>query len=93
MLIGVAGFSIFSFSSSLFYMVYYIIMSIAMFIILLTIYPRTHNAIFELTGLSRINPILAITLALLLLSMAGVPPMVGFYNKYLIIIEAIQSSL
>lgn len=35
----------------------------------------------DLAGLSKANPLLAMTLALGMFSMAGVPPMAGFFAK------------
>jgi len=90
MLIGIGGLTIYSFMSSIVYMIAYIIMSLTLFTIII----KTDNKyLVEWTGLSRKNPILAISIAITLLSMAGIPPMIGFYNKYLILIEAIQSNL
>jgi NADH-quinone oxidoreductase subunit N len=48
--------------------------------------------ISQLTGLSRFNPILAFTFAFSLFSMAGIPPLAGFFSKYLVILSVINNN-
>ena len=52
---------------------------------------RHGNFITQLSGLSRQNPILAFTFAFTLLSIAGVPPLAGFYSKYLVLLQAVNN--
>lgn len=47
----------------------------------------------DLISLSKINPLLAITIALTMFSMAGVPPLAGFCAKLYIFFSAIEGSL
>jgi NADH-quinone oxidoreductase subunit N len=49
--------------------------------------------IAELSGLSRRQPMLAFMLAILLFSMAGIPPLAGFFAKFYVFLAAIQSGL
>ncbi len=49
--------------------------------------------ISDLAGLSRTNPPLAFFLALLLFSLAGIPPLAGFFAKYYVFLAAINSGL
>jgi len=49
--------------------------------------------ISELSGLSRKEPLLAITFSLGLLSIAGIPPLAGFFSKYYILLSIIEDSL
>ena len=87
------GLSIGSFEglqASLIYMIIYIIMSICTFSIILSL-NLNKKLLIELSGLSRYNPILAITLSLTLLSIAGVPPLAGFFSKWLILLSGINS--
>ncbi len=75
------------------YLVIYIILSINIFASALTIFdnaPAEENYITILSGLSRANPIMAITMAMCLLALAGVPPLAGFFSKYMVIIALIQ---
>jgi len=47
----------------------------------------------QFSGLSRINPVLALTFSFTLLSIAGIPPLAGFFSKYLVLYNAIQNEL
>lgn len=47
--------------------------------------------ISELRGQFRANPILGLSLAICLFSMAGVPPLVGFFAKYTVLYTAIHN--
>ncbi|MBD1148139.1 hypothetical protein IDH28_04840 [Pelagibacterales bacterium SAG-MED31] len=47
----------------------------------------------ELNGLSKSNPVISASLAIIMLSMAGIPPFIGFFGKFYIFIAAIESQL
>ncbi len=47
----------------------------------------------ELAGLSRTNPFIAFVLAMLLFSLAGVPPLAGFFAKFYVFLAAIEVGL
>jgi NADH-quinone oxidoreductase subunit N len=47
----------------------------------------------ELSGLSRTQPLLAFMLAMLLFSLAGIPPLAGFFAKFYVFLAAIQAGL
>jgi len=47
--------------------------------------------ISQLQGQFRANPVLGLSLAICLFSMAGVPPLVGFFAKYTVLYTAIQN--
>ena len=47
--------------------------------------------ISELKGQFVSNPILSISLAICLFSMAGIPPLIGFFSKQMVLYSAIQS--
>ena len=49
------------------------------------------NYISELRGLFTHNPILSISLAICLFSMAGIPPLLGFFSKQMVLYSAIQN--
>ena len=44
-------------------------------------------------GLARTNPALAFFLAMLLFSLAGIPPLAGFFAKYYVFLAAIKAGL
>ena len=79
-LFGVAIGTFESIQASLIYMVIYVIMAICGFSVILSL-KLTRALIIEVGGLSRDNPILALTLALTFLSIGGVPPLAGFLSK------------
>jgi NADH-quinone oxidoreductase subunit N len=47
----------------------------------------------DLAGLARTNPALAFFLAMLLFSLAGIPPLAGFFAKYFVFLAAIKAGL
>jgi NADH-quinone oxidoreductase subunit N len=51
------------------------------------------NKIVEVRGLSRKNGVLAITMGTSLMAIAGIPPLVGFMNKFLVIKSVVESQL
>ena len=77
-----------SIQASLVYMILYVTMSISIFAITLAL-GVVKNLIVEFSGLSRREPALAITLALTLLSIAGIPPLVGFLSKWLVLLPGV----
>jgi len=81
--------SLFAIQSINIYLIYYIIMSINLFAIVLTLFGNNNSYITQLSGLSRRNPILAITLSFNLLSMAGIPPLAGFLSKYYVLLSVV----
>jgi NADH:ubiquinone oxidoreductase subunit 2 (subunit N) len=67
-------------------------MSINIFTILLALFKNSTIFTTELTGLSRLHPLLAITLSLVLMSLAGIPPLAGFFTKYIVLVTAIENN-
>ena len=49
------------------------------------------DKIDQLTGLSKTNPVVSVSLAIIMLSMAGIPPFIGFFGKFYVFIAAIES--
>ena len=52
-----------------------------------------HENINELSGLSRNHPILALSLLIIFFSLAGIPPLAGFFAKFYIFIAVIESKM
>jgi NADH-quinone oxidoreductase subunit N len=90
LLIAVLPNTIESLNAAFVYIFLYIIMSFNTFTFVLGVF-KHGNFITQLSGLSRYNPVLAMTFAFTLLSIAGVPPLAGFYSKYLVLLNAVQS--
>jgi NADH:ubiquinone oxidoreductase subunit 2 (subunit N) len=95
LLLGFASFTSWSIFSLFFYLVVYIIISINLFTVILVLRKVDNNLkikkINEIAILFKSNALLAINLCLILFSIAGIPPLVGFYSKFYIFISAIQS--
>ena len=49
--------------------------------------------ISDFAGLSRTNPLLAFFFAMLLFSLAGIPPLAGFFAKFYVFVAAIKAGL
>jgi NADH-quinone oxidoreductase subunit N len=79
----------------LIYMAIYVAMTLGTFacIIAMRRAGKPIENISELAGLSRTNPLMAFFLAMLLFSLAGVPPLAGFFAKYYVFLAAIQAGL
>jgi NADH-quinone oxidoreductase subunit N len=79
----------------LFYMAIYITMTLGVFAVILSMRRSTGmvESIDQLAGLSRTHPTMAFLLAMLLFSMAGVPPLAGFFAKFYVFLAAIKAGL
>ena len=79
----------------LYYLLIYLFMNIGTFCVILAmkIKDRYVEDISNLSGLSKSNPVLAFAFAVLMFSMAGIPPLAGFFGKYFIFISAIEADL
>jgi NADH-quinone oxidoreductase subunit N len=77
------------------YMAIYITMTLGTFACILAM--RRDGAMVEdisdLAGLARTNPSMAFFLAMLLFSLAGVPPLAGFFGKFYVFLAAIKAGL
>jgi len=95
LLIGFTVFTNWSIFSLFFYLMIYILISINVFSVVLVLRKIDNNLkikkINELAILFKSNPLLAINFCLILFSIAGIPPLVGFYSKLYIFISAIKS--
>lgn len=77
-------------NSSLMYLVIYIITSIGLFSYFIQI-EDDDCSVTNLSGIGKKHPILAFHLSILLLSMAGIPPLAGFFAKLFIFKGLISS--
>ena len=94
-LIGLAAGSEFGVQSVLEYMTIYITMTIGVFAILMSM-QRDGQSVTEIASLGMISetdPGKAIALLILLFSLAGVPPMLGFFAKFEVLRAAINADL
>ncbi len=76
-----------AYGSSMFYMVSYVLTTLASFgvILLLSRDGFESEEISDFAGLNQRSPLYAAIMALCLFSLAGIPPMVGFYAKFAVL--------
>jgi NADH-quinone oxidoreductase subunit N len=92
MLITLVSLSDISAGAIFYYVVAYSVASIAAFTVLHNVAFENENAIVDsFNGLAKRNPFLAVTMTVALLSLAGIPPLAGFFAKYYIFTVAFQS--
>ncbi len=92
-LIGLAVGTSEGLSAVLIYMVIYVIANFGVFTFILNM-QKDGVSVSEITSLSlysRINPVRAFCLSLVILSLAGLPPLVGFFGKLIIFRSAVDS--
>ncbi|MEI7804522.1 MAG: NADH-quinone oxidoreductase subunit NuoN [Hyphomicrobiales bacterium] len=94
-LVGLAAGTTEGVQGVLIYMAIYVAMTLGAFAAILAM--RRSEGMFEeigeLAGLSRSNPALAFFFAMLLFSLAGIPPLAGFFAKYYVFLAAIKAGL
>ena len=95
-LIGLAAATQDGVASVLFYMAVYVVMTIGSFLVVLRMRDvdgRAVESIASLSGLSTTRPWLAAGMAIFMFSLAGVPPLFGFWPKFLVFDAAVKADL
>jgi NADH-quinone oxidoreductase subunit N len=83
-LIGLAAGTQQGVASVLFYMAVYVVMTLGCFLIVLQMRDAEGNQVETLdsmAGMSRTRPMLALAMAIFMFSLAGIPPLLGFFAK------------
>jgi NADH-quinone oxidoreductase subunit N len=77
------------------YLIIYVAMTLGTFAVILAMRRGgvMVEEIAELSGLARSHPVMAAMLAMLLFSLAGIPPLAGFFAKFYVFLAAIQAGL
>lgn len=93
LLLGFIAGGIEGYGSSMFYVVVYVMMSLGAFgmIMLLSRAGFEADTLNDFKGLNQRSPWLAFMMLLLMFSMAGVPPTVGFYAKFSVLNAIVQA--
>jgi NADH-quinone oxidoreductase subunit N len=94
-LVGLAAGTSEGIQGVLIYMAIYVAMTLGTFACIISM-RRNHKPFEEITdlsGLARTNPAQAFVLAMLLFSLAGVPPTAGFFAKFYVFLAAIKAGL
>ena len=77
------------------YLTIYVAMTLGVFACILTM-RRKEGMVYdidELAGLARSRPMMAFILAMLMFSLAGIPPLAGFFGKFYVFAAAMQAGL
>ena len=81
--------------SSVIYITIYILMNLGLFSCLLMM--KRNNVYYEqiedLSGLSKNHPLLSLSLLIILFSLAGIPPLAGFFAKFYIFKSVLEQSM
>ena len=79
------------YGAAVFYVLTYILMSLAAFGVIIALNKNGFEAdqIADFQGLSKSSPWLALIMLVVMLSMAGVPPFIGFYSKLFILQQVV----
>ena len=94
-LAGVATGAISGYQSAIIYISIYVIMNIGAFscLYLLKKDGQYKENISDLSGISKKNPLLAISLLIILFSLAGVPPLGGFFAKFYVFVAVLEKEM
>ena len=94
-LAGLAVGTNYGIQNSIIYICIYLIMNLGVFCCLFAM--KRNNQFFDnledLSGLSKNHPIISLSLLILLFSLAGIPPLAGFFAKFYIFISVIEQSM
>jgi len=77
------------------YMLIYLAMTLGTFAIILAMRRNDTNVeqVSDLAGLSSTNPMMATIMTIMMFSLAGIPPMAGFWAKWYVFLAAIDAGL
>lgn len=95
-LIGLACGTAAGASAMLVYLAIYVAMTVGSFVAVLMMKDADGEpleGISDLAGLSRTRPALALCLAMQMFSLAGIPPLFGFWGKFVVFRAAVQADL
>ena len=94
-LVGLAAGTAEGVQGVLIYMAIYVAMTLGSFAVVLSMRRdgQLVENISDLSGLSRTHPAMAFFFAMLMFSLAGIPPLAGFFAKYYVFLAAIKAGL
>jgi NADH-quinone oxidoreductase subunit N len=81
--------------SVLIYMAIYIVITLGCFVVVLSMRRKSGYVedIKDLAGLSRTRPVLAFAFIMFMFSLAGIPPLAGFFGKFYVFIAAVEGHM
>ena len=91
-LMGLAVVSDTGYRGLLIYMAIYVVMNLGTFAVIVAMRRngRSVEEIDDLAGLARTDPAMALWMAVFMFSMAGIPPLAGFFGKLYVFLAAVQ---
>ena len=94
-LLGLASGSEKGIQSVVFYLAIYLVMTLGVFAVILLMKRRNImvEGVDDLAGLGKSHPMLALAMLIFMFSMAGIPPLAGFWGKLYIFIAAMEAKL
>lgn len=95
-LVGLAAGNQTGVSGVMLYMVIYMTMTLGGFAIIMSMRRKDGTVVenvSDLAGLSTTNPFMATIFTILMFSLAGIPPLAGFFAKYFVFVAAIEAKL
>lgn len=95
MLVGMAAGGVDGVQAMLLYMAIYVTMTVGIFSCILCMKRRGEplRKISDFAGLAKSHPLFALAIAVLMFSLAGIPPMAGFFGKFMVFKAALGSGL
>ena len=81
--------------SSVIYITIYIVMNLGLFSCLLMMKRNNeyYESIDDLSGLSKNHPLLSLSMLVILFSLAGIPPLAGFFAKFYVFKSVLEQSM
>ena len=81
--------------SSILYITIYLVMNLAFFscLFMLKRNDKYYENVDDLSGLSKNHPLLSLSLLVVLFSLAGIPPLAGFFAKFYIFVAVINEKM
>jgi NADH-quinone oxidoreductase subunit N len=94
-LAGISTGTVTGYSSSIAYISIYVVMNLGLFgcIFLMKKEGKYCEDIKEIAGISKQSPILAVSFLIIMFSLAGIPPLAGFFAKFYIFMSVIESGM
>ena len=94
-LVGVAAGNEAGITGVMVYLASYIFMNIGAFACLLAMKRdgRFVEELSDLSGMSKTHPMMALALMIFMFSMAGIPPLAGFFGKWYVFLAAVEAGL
>jgi NADH-quinone oxidoreductase subunit N len=94
-LVGLAAGTQAGINGVILYMTIYMVMTLGTFALIIGMRKKEGmvEELDDLKGLASRHPMLAVLMTLLMFSLAGIPPLAGFFAKYFVFVAAIEADL